>query len=123
MKSKIRNILTLSFAVVLLLLLPIFLLRVQPIAVNTPVITRAEVVAQEEKQQKEAQATAMRAWMRRLYACEADEDCIIVDKDPCGCLSGPEGVTSINASFSLEFSIVSMKSTCAGTIPISSYMS
>lgn len=103
MKSKVRNVLTLLFAVSLLVLLPIFLLHVKPIEVTIPEITRAEVVAQEEKQQKEAHATAMRAWTRRLYACEVDEDCIIVDKDPCGCLIGPSGVTAINAEKTLEF--------------------
>lgn len=103
MKSKVRNVLSLVFAIVLLGLLPVFLARVKPIEVNIPEVTRAEVVAQEEKQQKEAQANAMRAWTRRLYACEVDDDCIIVDKDPCGCLIGPSGVTAINADRTLEF--------------------
>ena len=103
MKSKIRNILTLFFAGILLLLLPVFLLRVQPIEVNTPVITQAEMIAQEEKQLKEEQQSAVRAQIRRLYTCEVDEDCIIVDKDPCGCLIGPAGVMAINADKTLEF--------------------
>lgn len=103
MKSKIRNILTLFLAAVVLLLLPIFLLRVRPIPVDIPVVTRAEMIAQEEKQQKEEIQSAVRAQIRRLYTCEVDEDCIIVDKDPCGCLIGPSGVMAINAEKTLEF--------------------
>ena len=75
-----------------------------------PALSRAEIVANKQEYEKqeakqEAQERARRIAKARSvnFACKADEDCIIVDKDPCGCLVGPKGVVAINASRSLEF--------------------
>jgi adenine-specific DNA glycosylase len=57
---------------------------------------------------------------RRMYRCETDEDCVIVDKDPCGCWVGPSGVTAINVAYILDFNKMTQKSlakTCPDTEP------
>ncbi|MBO7238160.1 MAG: hypothetical protein J6U96_02565 [Elusimicrobiaceae bacterium] len=60
---------------------------------------------EEEKRQQAAHAAQARADLeKRLYRCKSNEECIIVDKDPCGCARGPQGVTAINSDLSLEYS-------------------
>ena len=61
---------------------------------------------QKEQTQRSNAAAARRhaELISKMTACNTNEECVIVDKDPCGCLKGPEGVTAINASYSLEFS-------------------
>lgn len=103
MKNKIKNLLLLASAGCVLVLIPVFFAQDKPIEVTLATLTEKEFAAQQETQQKAAQATAQKAKVRRVFRCQADEDCIIVDKDPCGCLIGPEGVTAINASFTLDF--------------------
>lgn len=117
MNRKMRDRIALFCAFVLLALLPFFLSRTRPIAVDLPEISKEEVVAQEEKEQKKAQVKAVRAKTRKIYACESDEDCIIVDKDPCGCLIGPAGVTAINALYTLEFNSMNLQNVVAKTCP------
>ena len=121
MNAKIKDIFSLVCAVFLLVLLPFFLARTRPAAVELPQITQEEVSLREEQKQKKAQVAAVRAKTRKIYACETDEDCIIVDKDPCGCLIGPAGVTAINAMYTLEFNNLVLKEvvakTCPGTTP------
>lgn len=117
MKRKTRDSIALLCALVLLVLLPFFLSHTSPIVVELPEIKQEEVLAQEEKEQKKAQVKAVRAKTRKIYACETDEDCIIVDKDPCGCLIGPAGVTAINALYTLEFNSVILKNVVAQTCP------
>ncbi len=75
-----------------------------------PALSREELAANKEDYQKqeaqqEAQERARRIAKARAvnFACQSDEDCIIVDKDPCGCLVGPKGVVAINAARTLEF--------------------
>lgn len=103
MKNKLKNLLLLACAGCVLVLIPVFFTQDKPIEVTIPTLTEKEFTAQQETQQKAAQATAQKARVRRVFRCQADEDCIIVDKDPCGCLIGPEGVTAINASYTLDF--------------------
>ena len=54
------------------------------------------LAAAEKEAQRQARA-------RRVYSCKADEDCIIVDKDPCGCAIGPKGVVAINVNYLTDF--------------------
>lgn len=103
MKTKLKALLLLACAGCVLVSIPVFLAKDNPIEVNMPSLTDAEASAREEAQQKAAQASAHKAKVRRVFRCETDDDCIIVDKDPCGCLVGPEGVTAINAAYTLEF--------------------
>lgn len=103
MKNKLKSLLLLVCSAVVLVLIPVFLSKDNPIEVTLPTLTLQEVTEQEAEQQKAAQASAKKAKVRRVFRCQTDEDCIIVDKDPCGCLVGPEGVTAINASYTLDF--------------------
>ena len=103
MKNKVRNILYIGLALFVFALIPVFLTQSNPMQVDLPKLNLQEVEAQEQAQQKAAQATAQRALARKMFQCEKDEDCIIVDKDPCGCLVGPSGVTTINVEYTLQF--------------------
>ena len=103
MKAKIKAACLLVCALGVLLLIPVFLSKDEPIAVSVPLLDAAQIKAQEEEAQKAAAQAAEQAKRRRMYSCTVDEDCIIVDQDPCGCLVGPQGVVSINAAYTLDF--------------------
>lgn len=103
MKFKIKEIILLVCALGALGLIPVFLSKDQPIEVSVPVLDLAQLEAKEAKQQQAAVESAEQAKMRRMVSCTVNEDCIIVDKDPCGCLVGPQGVTAINAAYTLDF--------------------
>lgn len=116
MKNKIKAVLYLLSAVGVLALVPVFLSKDAPIEVVIPSLSLQEMNAQEAKQKEQA----TRAIVRRMYRCEVDEDCIIVDKDPCGCWAGPSGVTAINVGYTLEFNKMNEKSlakACPDTAP------
>ncbi len=103
MKLKIKEAMLLVCALAALGAIPLFLSKDNPIEVSVPVLDAAQLAAKEAKAQKEAAESAVQAAMRRMVSCSVNEDCIIVDKDPCGCLVGPEGVTAINAAYTLDF--------------------
>ena len=103
MKNKIKNILYICLAVFVLALIPLFLGQISPTQVDLPELSLQELEEQEQVRQKAAHASAQRALERKMFRCEQDDDCIIVDKDPCGCLVGPKGITTINAAYTLEF--------------------
>lgn len=103
MKNKIINILYVCSAVFVLLWLFTLCKHAQPEQVYLPELNLQEIEAQEQAQQQAEHAAAERARVRRIFSCETDEDCIIVDKDPCGCWAGPSGVTAINSARALEF--------------------
>ena len=104
MKKNLRNILYFCLAFLVLAAIPLFLMHPAPATVDLPTLSLQELEEQEQAQQKAAQVSAQRALERRMFHCEIDDDCIIVDKDPCGCLVGPSGVTAINAAYTLQFS-------------------
>ncbi len=111
MNTKIKGICLLASAAVVAVFAMSFFSNTETINVSMPVFTQDmvnELQAQKAAtQQKRANAQAAREraeTVNKVYSCKINEDCIIVDKDPCGCLRGPEGVTAINAEFSLEFS-------------------
>ncbi|MBO7613335.1 MAG: hypothetical protein J6S81_05930 [Treponema sp.] len=110
MKNKLKNVTYACLAAIILLLVPLFLTKEKAIEVDLPTLDLREVMEQEEEHEKAAQLSARQAALRRIYQCETDEDCIIVDKDPCGCLSGPSGVTAINVTRTLEFDRLNPKS-------------
>lgn len=74
-----------------------------PIAVHIPEISTQELDARAEVAQQVATRSAAASWARKLVACSADEDCVIVDKDPCGCIAGPKGVMAINVDQLVSF--------------------
>ena len=103
MKAKLKTACLLICALGILSLIPVFLSKDEPITVSVPLLDAAQMEAKEAQEQKAAEQAAAQAKRRRLYSCTVDEDCIIVDKDPCGCLVGPQGVTAINAAYTLDF--------------------
>lgn len=103
MKKLIKNVLCLCGAVLIGMLLSLLMRNSTPLDVEMPVLKEEEITAKEEAQQKASQASAVRAMQKRIFSCSVDEDCIIVDKDPCGCLVGPKGVTAINAAYTTDF--------------------
>lgn len=109
MKNKLKNIIYACLAGIVVLLIPLFLSKERVIEIDLPTLELQELVAQEEAQEKVAQQSAKQAVRRRIVQCSADEDCIIVDKDPCGCLIGPSGVMAINATRTLEFNKIYSK--------------
>lgn len=103
MKSKIKNIWWLVCAVLVLLSIPVFWANRTVIEVNIPLITGEDLKEKEEQTQKISHAVALRNTKRRIFECQVDDDCIIVDKDPCGCIAGPSGVTAINAAMTVDY--------------------
>ncbi len=122
MSQMIKGTFLLVCAFVAAVLAVSFFSRSQAIEVQVPLVTKQmieENQAQIQQEQQHRQNTLLakrRAELEvRLYQCQSDEDCIIVDKDPCGCLKGPKGVTAINAGLSLEFSRLMEKTFATAT--------
>ncbi len=103
MKKIITNILLLACTVGVVLLIPLFLSHDSPIQVEIPQLDAAELAAQKEAAAQAEKAAARKARTNRIYSCQMDEDCIIVDKDPCGCAAGPKGVVAVNIDFITDF--------------------
>ena len=91
------------FTGLIIVLIPILYSYDTPIQVSAPHINLQELEEKEKAQQEEQARVAEEARRRRIISCKQDDDCIIVDKDPCGCLIGPQGVTAINALHTVEF--------------------
>lgn len=88
---------------VVVFLIPLFLTHDTPTEVNIPQLDVQEIAAQKEEANRVEKKAKREARLRRVYACQTDDDCIIVDKDPCGCAAGPKGVTAINVNFITDF--------------------
>ncbi len=111
MNPKIKGLCLLICAAFVLVMAFSFFFRATPIEVQMPLVTKQMVEENqqaiknaEERRQSEAAQRRRAELQASFHRCQADSDCIIVDRDPCGCLKGPEGVTAINANMSLEFS-------------------
>ena len=116
MKKTIKPTLYLLCALGIFALIPTLLSKDAPIEVQIPSFDLEDINAQEAKQKEQAAKKVA----RRMYRCETDEDCVIVDKDPCGCWVGPSGVTAINVAYILDFNKMTQKSlakTCPDTEP------
>ena len=111
MRNKIKDLLLLLCAGGLVLLLVVLFSHDEPIEISVPQLAKIDPAVQEAHQQAVSREEAIRARYARLSRCKINDDCIIVDKDPCGCLIGPKGVTAINALYTLEFN-----NTQAGTV-------
>lgn len=116
MNYKLKGLFLLICAACAGLLTMFFFSHAQPVEADMPLVT-SEMIAQhrEQLQQKAHQRQSAEAARKRadleikMYQCRTNDECIIVDRDPCGCLRGPEGVTAINSNFSLEFSRLTEK--------------
>lgn len=75
----------------------------KPIEVNVPSFTQEELAVKKKEAAKEAKAVQRKQKLAKMYNCQADEDCVIVDKDPCGCSIGPKGVVAINVNSVMDF--------------------
>jgi len=102
-----KTIFLLLWAGLVLLMIPTLLKHDQPIFVEIPEIRVEELKAIQEAQQqaeKKAEKKAeIREQMNRLTGCTADDECVIVDRDPCGCILGPKGVIAINVKNMVDF--------------------
>ena len=96
MKKMIKNVVLIVCTAGVLLLIPLFLSHDSPIPLDIPRLDVQELAAQKEAAIQAEKAAQKQAKVHRVYACQTDEDCIIVDKDPCGCAIGPKGVVAIN---------------------------
>ncbi len=103
MKKMIKNTWLLVCAGVILVSIPLLLTQNQPIEVEVPHLTQEQINERKKASEQAAKAAQRKTKMIRTYACNTDEDCIIVDKDPCGCAIGPKGVTAINAGHLEDF--------------------
>ncbi len=116
MNYKLKGLFLLICAACAGLLTVFFFSHAQPVEADMPLVS-SEMIAQNRDQQQEkarqrqnAESARRRAELEnKMNQCSTNDDCIIVDQDPCGCLRGPEGVTAINSSFSLEFSRLTEK--------------
>ncbi len=106
MKNTVKNVLLLVCIIGVLVLTGLFLTHDSEILMEIPQIDAQELAAQKEIVQQAERNAQRQAQLRRIYACQTDEDCIIVDKDPCGCFAGPKGVVAINVSRITEFNAV-----------------
>lgn len=100
-----------------LFLIPLFLTHDDPIEVDIVKLDAQEMAAKKEaaaKAEKQAQRQARAA---RVYSCKEDDDCIIVDKDPCGCGIGPKGVTAINVNYIVDFNAINSQNSIMTSCP------
>ena len=111
MSLRIKEIILLCCAACVVLLTIAFYSRPEKLQADAPLVTQQMVKEYQDKvreateKRQNAEAARQRAELEtRMVQCQSNEECIIVDKDPCGCLTGPEGVTAINSEYSLEFS-------------------
>ena len=109
--NKLYGLLLLICAGGVLLLAVVFFSQPAPIQVSMVRLDQQLLeeneakIKEAEKRQKAEQAKRAQAELeKKLYRCTRNDQCIIVDKDPCGCARGPQGVTAINSDFSLEYS-------------------
>ena len=103
MKKLITNSCLLICTAVVLILIPLFLSHDSPIPVDIVELDAAQLSAQKEAAAQAAKESAKQALIKRIYTCQMDEDCVIVEKDPCGCAVGPKGVVAINMNYIADF--------------------
>ena len=96
MNKMIKNVVLIVVTAVVVFLIPLFLTHDSPTQVDVPHLNAQEIAAQKEATEQAEKQAQKEARIRRVYACQTEEDCIVVDKDPCGCAAGPQGVTAIN---------------------------
>jgi len=103
MKKMITNIIYLVVAVAVCMCTFAVYQNANPIEADVPVVTLAQVHEQEEVTKEKEQISAARARQRRWINCKQDDDCVIIDREPCGCLVGAKGVIAINVNLVTEY--------------------
>lgn len=119
MKKKIRKVALIACIVLVVGLTGLFLSHDSVIEVTVPQVSAAQIAAQKEVEAKQNQAIQRQKLLSRIVSCRADEDCIIVDKDPCGCAAGPRGVTAVNVNYITQFTQINKQpstKTCSETL-------
>ncbi len=120
MNKHIKNIFFAVCAGAIILAIPMLLAHHTPLQVDLVKLDAQEIAAQKEAAAEAEKQAARQARAARVYACSTDEDCIIVDKDPCGCSAGPKGVVAINVNHIVDFNAMNNKnavtSACAETV-------
>lgn len=109
MKKIIKNTSLLVCAGVIAVLILLVLTNSAPIEINIPHITADELAAKKKEAAQAAKAEHRKQRLSKMYTCQTDEDCLIVDKDPCGCGVGPKGVTAINVGYITDFNEINNK--------------
>ena len=109
MNKMIKNVILIAATTGVVFLIPLFLAHDSPIEVVVPQLDAQEMAAKKEAAEQAEKQAQKEARARRVYACKTDEDCIIVDKDPCGCSIGPKGVVAINVNFITDFNTMNSK--------------
>jgi hypothetical protein len=117
MKKIITNVFLLICTVGVLLLIPVFMTHDSPIPVEIPSLNAEELAAQKEATAQAEKIAARKARTRRIYSCKIDDDCVIVDKDPCGCSAGPQGVVAINVNYITDFNALNNAKMVAKACP------
>lgn len=117
MKKSIKNILLIACTVGIILLIPLFLSHDSPIPVEIVRLDVQQLAAQQEATAQVEKQVQQQARIRRAYSCQEDSDCIIVDKDPCGCFSGPKGVTAINVNHIVDFNMANSQTSVMKSCP------
>lgn len=127
MSPKLKEMFFLLCAAGAILLALIFWARRGEITPDFPLVTGEMVAADAEKNAKaaEAEMAANRAKQRaaqarKVYACEKDDDCMRVEKHPCGCSEGPDAITAVNAQMIVEFNrtLPNVTAACAETASV-----
>lgn len=117
MNKMIKNVFFIICTIGILFSIPLFLSHDSPIPVNLVKLDEQDLAAQKQiaaQAEKQAQRQARAA---RVYACNTDEDCIIVDKDPCGCSVGPKGVIAINVNHIVDFNALNNQASVTTACP------
>ena len=102
---------------VVIMLIVLVLANNTPIEVNLPHFTAEELAEQKKAASQAAKAAYRKQRISKMYVCQTDDDCAIVDKDPCGCLIGPKGVTAINVGYITDFDEINNKAFGTRTCP------
>ena len=103
MKKMIKNVFLFACTVGVVMLIPVFLSHDTPFPVELVQLDAEAIAAKKEAASQAARKAQQKERIRRVHSCQTDEDCIIVDKDPCGCAAGPEGVVAINVNYITDF--------------------
>ena len=117
MNKMTKNVILMVATVGIVFLVPLFLAHDSPIEVNIPQLDAQEMAAKKEAAEQAEKQAQKEARARRVYTCKTDEDCIIVDKDPCGCAIGPKGVDAINVNFVTDYNAIHNKNVLAKACP------
>lgn len=103
MKKKITDFIYIVGSLFVCLLIFVFWERRTPIEVDIPEFSVEDLQKISAKTEEAKKIEQKKRTLSKIERCKTDEDCIIVDRDLCGCSIGPKGVTAINVNYAAEF--------------------